>query len=192
MWSLHSSYWANVSCSAQLCVCLWGFFCLFFNTINLWVTAWLLFDSYWIWCLTNKWGNWLKNKRRMTDFRMARLIIWAVLACCWISWPVHLKHIHLLHLHILWKWEIHSRGQMVDSLRNRPDQTTWRYCGEVLKGHSRRQKLKTWFRRWRLALKAFHTHFAPDDIYIYIWGKWLLDLGHCSVIHLKSLKALEW
>lgn len=27
-------------------------------------------------------GNWLWNKRHLTDFRMAQLIMWALLACC--------------------------------------------------------------------------------------------------------------
>lgn len=108
-----------------------------------------------------------KNKRCMTDFRMAWLIIWAVLACYWISWPVHLKHMHLLHQHVLWKrkilearwwtaWEMNQTRPLGD--------TAVKFWKATAEGRSWRPDSE----EWRLALKAFHTHFALGEIYTYI------------------------
>lgn len=181
MWSLHSSYWANISCFAQPCVC--GFF---FNGINFvgnqLTYFWFILNMmphYWV-------GDWLQNKRYITDFRMAWLIMWAVSACCRISWPVQLRQAYTSDKSTrtieTWDQEAHRWWTTGEKY-----QTTWRYCGEVLNGHSGRWKLKTWFRRTTSVSHTFCTW------YLY-WGERLLQCGHCSVLHLynRSLKALEW
>lgn len=130
--------------------------------------------------LLYSWETGFKIKGDITDFRVPGLIMWAVLACCRISWPVQLKHIQLIYLHTLWRRDTQEppdgeQPGKKEALPQRPDHLEilqWRTA--TAEDGSWRPGLSAWIQKRETHAQFFThiLHLMRSDIY---WGEHLLQ-----------------